>query len=47
MEAVAIEHGSNGHAIADGHTTHIPWILSGLLFITTLLFGGLLLKKNR
>jgi len=44
---VAIEHGSNGHAIAAGHTNHIPWILSGLFFITTLLFAGLFLKKNK
>jgi len=42
-----VEHGSGGHAVASGHITHIPWILSGLFFITTLLFGGLLLKKNR
>ena len=42
-----VDHGSGGHAVASGHTTHIPWILSGLFFITTLLFGGLLLKKNR
>jgi hypothetical protein len=44
---VAIEHGSNVHAIAAGHTNHIPWILSGLFFITTLLFAGLFLKKNK
>jgi hypothetical protein len=41
----AVEHGSVEHAAKTGHTTHIPWILSGLFFITTLLFGGFLLKK--
>jgi len=43
----AFDHGSDGHSVATGHTTHIPWILSGLFFITTLLFGGLFLKKNK
>ena len=45
--AAAVEHGSVEHAVKAGHTTHIPWILSGLFFITTLLSGGFLLKKNR
>jgi len=41
------EHGSNGHAIVTSHTAHIPWILSGLFFITTVLFGAILVKKNK
>lgn len=44
---VAFEHGSVEHTVEAGHTTHFPWILSGLFFITTLLFGGFLLRKNR
>ena len=39
--------GVDGHILSAGHTTHISWILSGFLFITTSLFGGLLLKKNK
>jgi hypothetical protein len=42
-----VEQGDDGHILAAGHATHIPWILSGLFFITTLLFGGLFLKKNK
>lgn len=40
------KHGSDGHTSAAGHATHIPWILSGLFFITTLLFGTLFLRKQ-
>jgi hypothetical protein len=38
--------GGEGHIVTAGHITHIPWILSGIFFITTLLFGGLYLKKS-
>lgn len=39
--------GGDGHTGTTGHTTHIPWILSGIFLITTLLFGGLYLKKSK
>ena len=39
--------GGDGHTVATGHTAHFPWILSGIFFITTLLFGGLYLKKSK
>jgi hypothetical protein len=41
------EHGSHGHAIVTSHAAHIPWILSGLFFITTVLFGAILVQKNK
>ncbi|TAL60302.1 MAG: LysM domain-containing protein [Bacteroidetes bacterium] len=40
------QHGGDGHTMAAGHAAHIPWVLSGLFFITTLLFGGLFLRKQ-
>jgi len=43
----AVEHGSVEHSLEKGHATHIPWILSGLFFITTLIFCGLFLKKTK
>jgi hypothetical protein len=39
--------GGDGHTVATGHASHIPWILSGIFFITTLLFGGLYLKESK
>jgi hypothetical protein len=44
---ITAEHKGDSHAVATGHATHIPWILSGIFLITTLLFGGLYLKKNK
>ena len=44
---ITAEHKGDGHAVATSHATHIPWILSGIFLITTLLFGGLYLKKNK
>ena len=37
---------SQGHLGAAGHLGHIPWILSGLFFITTVLFGILFIRKQ-
>ncbi|MDD2305769.1 MAG: DUF6448 family protein [Prolixibacteraceae bacterium] len=39
-------HSSEAHTEASGHTSHIPWILSGFFFITAGLFGALYLKKK-
>jgi hypothetical protein len=36
-----------GQIEAANHTTYIPWILSGFFFITTIIFGGLFLRKNK
>lgn len=42
-----VEHGSSERVVVTGHSAHITWILSGLLFFTSLLLGGLLLKKSK
>jgi hypothetical protein len=34
------------HASDTDHTSHIPWILTGFFFITTILFGSLHYRKN-
>jgi len=39
-------HGTAVHAETDGHAAHIPWILSGLFFITSIVFGFLFFKKK-
>lgn len=39
-------HGGNGHTLAAGHEAHLPWILSGIFFITSLLFGALYFRKK-
>jgi len=39
-------HGNEEHTQASGHSSHIPWILSGSFLITTVLFGALYLKKH-
>lgn len=39
-------HGSEAHTEASGHSSHIPWILSGFVFITAGLFGALYFKKK-
>jgi len=38
--------GIEGHDVTSGHTSHIPWILSGFFFITAGLFGALYFKKK-
>ena len=40
-------HGSNAHIVATSHLAHLPWIMSGLFLITTLLFGVLYYKKGK
>lgn len=40
-------HGVSAHAEAVSHAAHIPWILAGFFFITTLVFGIFYLKKSR
>lgn len=44
-------HAAHGHGDAHAgtasHAAHIPWILTGLFFITTIVFGGLYFKKKR
>ena len=39
-------HGNEGHAGVAGHSAHLPWILTALLFITTLVFSTLYIKKK-
>lgn len=39
-------HGNEGHTGASGHSAHLPWILTGLFFITTLVFSTLYIKKK-
>jgi hypothetical protein len=39
--------GSAAHTGATSHTAHIPWILSGLFLITTVLFGTLYYKRGK
>lgn len=39
-------HGSEEHTVTTGHAGHLPWIFSGLLLITTILFGILYLRKK-
>jgi len=46
VNAAAGTHRSEGHVAASGHASHIPWILSGFFFVTTLLFGVLYFRKN-
>ncbi|PKP34932.1 MAG: peptidoglycan-binding protein [Bacteroidetes bacterium HGW-Bacteroidetes-17] len=38
--------GSDAHVGATSHLAHLPWILSGLFLITTILFGALYFKKE-
>lgn len=40
-------HGGDAHTGAASHASHIPWILSGLFFITTIVFGALYFKKGK
>jgi hypothetical protein len=43
-----VSHGSAGaaHTGSTGHAAHIPWILTGLFFTTTVVFGSLHYRKN-
>lgn len=39
-------HGTAIHTGTDGHAAHIPWMLSGIFFITSIVFGFLFFKKK-
>ena len=47
-DAHAAEGTGSGHAEghSSNHATHIPWILTGLFFITTTIFASLYMKKK-
>lgn len=45
-EGEAEEVHAHGHGSAVDHMTHLPWILSGLLFITTIIFGTITFRKR-
>ncbi len=46
-EGHAVHGHGDAHAGTASHAAHIPWILTGLFFITTVVFGGLYFKKKR
>jgi hypothetical protein len=37
---------SHSHAESEGHLGHIPWILSGIFFITSIIFGILYYRRT-
>jgi hypothetical protein len=41
-----ITQGGDGRTLAADHATHIPWIISGIFFITSLLFVTLYFRKK-